>query len=238
MFTLNHRFLVVCLLTSLAAAQAARAQWAVIDVPAIAQLIQEVQTMQQQLATARSQLQSTQQALQAMTGNRGMQTLLGGVTRNYLPADWTQITHALQGQSVAGYAVFSAEVRSSITANGVLSPQRLAMLSASDQRQIQAERQMSALRQTLTSEALANTSNRFASIQSLIAAISPAADQKAILDLQARISAELGMLQNEQTKVQVLYQATEAQEAANRQQAAERAIEDHGTFATRFQPVP
>jgi hypothetical protein len=30
----------------------ARAQWAVIDAPAIAQLIQEVQTMQEQLATA------------------------------------------------------------------------------------------------------------------------------------------------------------------------------------------
>ncbi len=29
---------------------AARAQWAVIDVPAIAQLVQEVQTLQQQLA--------------------------------------------------------------------------------------------------------------------------------------------------------------------------------------------
>ena len=98
MFTLNHRFLLVCLLTSLAAAPAARAQWAVIDVPAIAQLIQEVQTMQQQLATARSQLQSAQQALQAMTGSRGMQTLLAGTTRNYLPSNWTQMTGALQGQ--------------------------------------------------------------------------------------------------------------------------------------------
>ena len=34
-----------------------------------------------------------------------------------------------------------------------------------------------------------------------------AGDQKGILDLQARISAELGMLQNEQTKLQVLAQA-------------------------------
>jgi type IV secretion system protein VirB5 len=90
----------------------------------------------------------------------------------------------------------------------------------------------------LSHEALATASDRFASIQRLIAAISTAGDQKAILDLQARISAELGMLQNEQTKMQVLYQATQAEESSLRQQALERAIQDQGIFATRFQPVP
>ena len=54
--------------------------------------------MQQQLATAGSQLQSTQLSLQAMTGDRGMRQLLGGVTRNYLPANWTQVTNVAQGQ--------------------------------------------------------------------------------------------------------------------------------------------
>jgi type IV secretion system protein VirB5 len=63
-------------------------------------------------------------------------------------------------------------------------------------------------------------------------------DQKASLDLQARISAELGMLQNEQTKLQALFQATQAQESALRQQARELAIAGQGSFATRFQPVP
>jgi type IV secretion system protein VirB5 len=90
----------------------------------------------------------------------------------------------------------------------------------------------------LSHEALANASSRFASIQSLVAAISTAGDQKAILDLQARISAELGMLQNEQTKMQVLFQATQAQESVIRQQARERAIQEQGRFETRFQPIP
>jgi type IV secretion system protein VirB5 len=238
MSTLNHRFLVMCLLALIAAAPAAKAQWAVIDAPAIAQLIQEVQTTQQQLATARSQLQSTQQALQAMTGNRGMQNLQSSTTRNYLPVDWTQITSVVQGQPVSGYSALSAAVRSAMSANAILSPQRLAMLSASDQQQIQAARQSSAMQQALSQQALANASNRFASIQGLISAIATAADQKGILDLQARISAELGMLQNEQIKMLVLYQATQAQDSANRQQALERAIQGQGSFATRFQPVP
>lgn len=238
MHTLNTRLAVVCLAASIAITPAARAQWAVIDVPAIVQLIQEVQTMQQQLATARQQLQSAQQALQAMTGDRGMARLLGGTTRNYLPSNWTQLTNALQGQGMSGYAGLSADVQSAIAAIAVLSPQRLATLSSADQRQIQASRQWSAMQQALAQEALANASNRFASIQSLIAAISAAGDQKAILDLQARISAELGMLQNEQTKNQVLYQATQAQESAIRQQAREHVIDGHGRFETRFQPAP
>ncbi len=227
-----------CLTASIAIAPpAARAQWAVIDVGAIAQLIQEVQTMAQQLATARAQLQSAQQTLQAMSGDRGMEGLLAGTQRNYLPTNWTQITGVSQGQGT-GYAGLSADVQSAISANAVLSPQQLATLSSADQRQIQAARQWSAVQQAVAHEALANASGRFAAIQSLIAAIPTAVDQKASLDLQARISAELGMLQNEQTKLQVLFQATQAQESALRQQAREIVIAGQGSFATRFQPVP
>lgn len=228
----------VSLVTSMAIVPAARAQWAVIDVPAIAQLVQEVQTMQQQLETARNQLQSAQQALQAMTGDRGMQLLLAGMARNYLPANWTQLSGLLQGQGTGGYAGLAADVRSAIAANAVLSPQRLSLLSPADQQLIQAARQASATQQALSHAALAHASDRFASIQSLIAAISTAGDQKAILDLQARIGAEVGMLQNEQTKMQVLYQATQAQESAIQQQAREQVIAGHGRFETRFRPVP
>lgn len=236
--TCNFRVLLMCLLASLAISPAARAQWAVIDAPAIVQLIQEVQTMQQQLATARNQLQSAQQTFAAMTGNRGMQGLLGGTTRNYLPSNWTQVTSALQSGGAGTYAGLSAAVQSALSANAVLSPQRLATLAPSDQQQIQAARQWSAMRQAIAREALANSSARFASIQSLIAAIGTAGDQKASLDLQARISAEVGMLQNEQTKLQVLDRATQAQESALQQQAREREIDAQGRFETRFQPTP
>jgi hypothetical protein len=46
------------------------------------------------------------------------------------------------------------------------------------------------------------------------------------------------MLQNDQTKLQTLFQAAEAQGSVLRQQARELAIAEHGQFATRFQPVP
>jgi type IV secretion system protein VirB5 len=214
----------------------AHAQWAVVDAPAIVQLIQEVQTTAQQLATAKDQLLQAKQELQTMTGDRGMEQLLNGMTRNYLPSDWTQVTGVLQG--AGGFGALSTDLQSVISANAVLSPKRLASLPSSGQQLIQGERQWSAMQQALSHQALASASGRFASIQVLISAISSAADQKGILDLQARISAELGMLQNEQLKVQILNQSTQAQQASLRQQAREQIIDGHGRFDTRFQPVP
>lgn len=169
-----------------------------------------------------------------MTGDRGMELLLSGTVRNYQPTDWAQVTGIVQGSG--GFGALPGDVQNLVRANAVLSPQRLATLSPSAQQLILSQRQWSAMQQALAHQALSNASNRFASIQKLISAISTAADQKAILDLQARISAELGMLQNEQTKVQVLHQSTQAQVMTLRQQAREQVIEGHGRFETRFQP--
>jgi type IV secretion system protein VirB5 len=219
-----------------AAVPAAHAQWAVIDVGAIAQLIQEVQTLRQQLTTAQSQLNQAEAALATTTGNRGMQLLLGGTNRNYLPTSTAQLTAASQG--AGGYPGLASGVQTSINSNAVMSSAQLAALPPPAQQQVVADRQAVALRQAVAEQALSNSSARFVALQSLIAAIPSARDQKGILDLQARISAELGMLQNEQTKLQVLAQATEAMSAVNAQREREQVIVGQGQFATRFQPGP
>jgi type IV secretion system protein VirB5 len=236
MFTRFTRCLWVCLAISLAAAPAARAQWAVVDVGAIAQLMQEVRTMTQQLLTAQAQLQQANATLQSMSGGRGMQLLLSGTNRNYLPTSSAQLTSAMQGSG--SYPGLSLGVRNAVSANAVLTPAQLATLSPADQQRITAARQAAALRQALAEESLSNSSSRFAALQSLISTIGSASDQKAILDLQARITAELGMLQNEQTKLQVLAQAGDAINAANAQRNLELSIAEQGRFETRFQPVP
>jgi type IV secretion system protein VirB5 len=224
------------LILFIAAVPAARAQWAVIDVGAIAQLIQEVQTLRQQLQTAQAQLNQAQAALASTTGNRGMQLLLSGIVRNYLPTSSTQLTAASRG--TGGYPGLSSGVQASMSSNAVMSTSQLAALPVPAQQQVIADRQAIALRQAVAAQALSNSSARFAAIQSLIAAIPGAHDQKGILELQARINAELGMLQNEQTKLQVLAQATEAMSAANAQREHEQVIVGQGQFATRFQPAP
>jgi len=214
-----------------------RAQWAVIDVGAINQLVRQVADMEQALATANAQLLQAEKQLQSMTGGRGMQDLLPGVTRNYLPSTWGALAAAAQGVATP-YPALAASVNALIGANAVLPGRQLALLSAADQRQITATRERVALDQAASQAAFADASGRFAGLQSLVTAIGAAPDQKAILELQARIEAELGMLQNEQNKLQLLAQTLQAEAAAQAQQARESVIAGHGSFATRFVPNP
>jgi len=226
----------VALTLVLGVAPAARAQFAVIDVASLSQLISEVQVLEQQLATARGELTQAQTEYQSITGARGMGGLLAGTVRNYLPADWATVLGALQGST--HYPRFAADLQRSLNTVGVLSSQQLAALSPVASAQLQAWRQTVALLQSLSHESLANSSARFAAIQQLIDAIAQAADQKAILELQARITGEEDMLQNEGTKLQVLHQAVQAQDWANAQRVRELVVAGHGQFSNRFQPQP
>lgn len=237
MFVTRHLLLALSIPILLLVSSSARAQFAVVDVASVAQLVQQAQTLAQQLEAARAQLAQAQLQYQSITGNRGMQSLLNGTVRNYLPSQWSQLDGVLQGNS-GSYSALSAEFQADLGANSVLSSQQLAALSNDERTQIVSARNAVALLQALSQIELGNASGRFASIQQLIDAIPTAGDQKGILDLQARITAEQGMLQNEQTKLQVLYQAVQSQQWATRERQRELVVAGHGQFATRFEPTP
>ncbi len=201
----------------------------VVDAGAIAQLIKQVTAMKQQLTVARDHLTQAKQTFQSMNGSRGMEKLLSGTVRNYLPADWAQLDAAIR-QGIGSYQALAADVQAAIQGNAVLSAQQLALFSPAEREQLDAARRSAAMLQVTARQALSATSNRFASIQQLIDAIPRAQDPKAIMDLQARIAAEQGMLANEQTKLQVLYQAAQAEEWARVQRAREQAIADIGSL--------
>ena len=207
----------------------AHAQFAVIDIASIVQLVQEVQQLEQQVATARSQLSQAQAEYAAITGNRGMQNLLSGTNRNYLPTDWSQLQQVMSGSS-GSYPALAGQVTTLVNSNAVLSPAQVATLSPTEQAQLVAARQNPALLQATARTALSNSSDRFAALQQLISAIGSAADEKASLDLNARIAAEHAMLQNESTKVQVLSQVAQSQEWSRAQRVREQAIADQGSF--------
>ena len=151
-------------LVSMGFGPASRAQMAVVDAGAIAQLVKEVSTLQQQLQTAELTLTNEQQQFQAMIGNRGMQNLLSGTNRNYLPSTWSQLSAAVS-QTGGAYQALSAGVQSLMVANAVLTPQQVAALSPAEQTQLQMARQSAALLQSTSRQALDNTSTRFASLQ-------------------------------------------------------------------------
>jgi type IV secretion system protein VirB5 len=181
-----HIEIPLALILACGALRPASAQMAVVDVQAIFQLVAQYETLQRQY--------------EAMTGGRGMEHLLAGTVRNYLPTEWGTLIDAL---NAAG--ALSTSVRAFLEANAVLTPDQLAMFSPQDREHLEAMRRSTATLQSLTKQALETTSGRFDAIQQLIDSIPAAGDSKAILDLQARIQAEQGMLTNESNKLQVLF---------------------------------
>jgi len=200
----------------------ARAQFAVIDVGAIIQLVLEVEQFQQALQVAQSTLTQAQQAYAAITGGRGMELLLAGTIRNYLPVNWAQL--------LAGAGALGADVAATIDRNAILTADITANFSPGEAAVLRARRSAVALNEALARQELANVSARFDAIQQLINAIPRAEDEKAVLDLQARIQAEQGMLENENSKLHVLYEAAQSQEQTARQRADEQAIQDIGNL--------
>ena len=149
--------------------------------------------------------------------------------RNYLPTNWQGLMATLNGLS-GSYSVLSAQLNSTLSTNAVLTPAQLSRLSPQEQAQLQSSRNSAALMQATSQQALQASSQRFVTLQQLINAIPTATDQKGALDLQARIAAEQAMLQNENTKLTVMYQSAQADEWARQQSAREQAIANVGSM--------
>lgn len=229
---------VATMLVTLGAAVAppARAQMAVIDVAAIMQFLQQIATLQNQLSTLRNQLNTAKDQLstakdefKSTTGSRGMDQLLGSEARNYLPRDWQELEGTLK-QASATFGALGRDAQSIEQSNAVLSNATLARYSPEERAIILDERRRAAGLQAMTRQALAATSQRFDSMSQLVHAIGTADDQKAILDLSARIGAEQAMLANEQTKLQTLQHAAEAEAAARAQRVREEAAAGVGNL--------
>src|SRR6202000_1442568 len=109
-------------------------------------------------------------------------------------------------------------VSSAAATNARLTSSDLAALPVGARQQIESQRTVVALAQGIAREALETTSSRFTALQQLIDTLGSVNDQKATLDLQARIAAENVMLQNEQTKLEILGRVLLAEERANAQQ--------------------
>jgi type IV secretion system protein VirB5 len=220
------------------AATPAQAQWAVIDVASIKQLLVQIEYWKRQVDGMANQLDQLKQTHAALTGGRGMESLLptGDLERNYLPKDWAEMRKVLDGSSGA-YGDLSAAVTSAIEARKVLSDARLASLSAPERDSVLKARQSASAAAVMAQRAFTNAGQRFAALQTLVSAIGSAPDAKAIADLQARIAAEEAMLGNEQAKLATLYQAAQAEQWAQAAQIREAAIAGHGQFESRLHPT-
>jgi type IV secretion system protein VirB5 len=229
----------VCLFPLLMTTGTADAAMPVVDIAAVMNLAQEIMDWDEQLQGMRLQLAQMRRTTSALTGSRGMDQLLRQTpaARNYLPTDWA----GLAGATGGGGGIDPALARAASAQrdlNAVLPAAALDRLPPPLQSTLRGERDAVAAVQAATRAAYARSSERFASLSTLIDQIRVTPDAKAIAELQSRIEAEQAMLTNEGVKLAALAQVTDAERAARDLVRRELTLQGHGAFGSRFQPVP
>lgn len=218
-----------------AAAPAAHAGIPVIDVTMVANAMQQIAHWQSQLAAMTQQYNQLRAQTSALTGGRGMETLLPVPTsqRTYLPTNPADLWAIVNGGGGGGYSGLATQAQAILRANSVLTSAQMGALSPEMRAAVEAGRAAASIFQASTQTAYQQTSQRYGALQQLVTAVGTTPDAKASADLQARIAAEQAMLANEQNKLTMLYQMAQADRWAQEQRNKEAAVAGFGSWANQ-----
>ena len=176
----------------------------------IAKLVQQIQELQRQY-------RQLEQTYASMTGGRGLGTILNDASnKNYLPDDWKGVYDGIRS---GGYAGLSSSGRTVLETNRLYD---VCALMTGQQRNV-CERiiALAAQNRAYSGDAYEKAKGRLAQIEGLMRETSISQDQKAILELNARLQAENAMIQNEQIKLQMYKMVAESEQRLAEQQQRE-----------------
>lgn len=179
----------------------------VIDVSNLAQSIQQVMHMLEQIEQLKSQLDVAENQLDRISGSRGM--------GNILHSTYDLVVSVNQDEILEDVGLKSAEE------NGLKGKEAELYDEANANVALQLGHAQKSLEQA---------TDRFSELSKLVAKVNNCPDQKDILDLQARIQAEQVLLQNEMVKLTMMQAQAQAREAARKQRVRQMAIEATGEY--------
>jgi type IV secretion system protein VirB5 len=179
----------------------------VIDASNLAQSIQQVMHMVEQIEQLKNQLEVAETQLDRISGSRGM----GGI----ISSQYDVAMDLNQAEILEDLGLKSAEE------NGLTGKEASLYDEAN-------ENVSSWLGQS--EKSLEQARDRFSELSKLVAKVNNCPDQKDILDLQARIQAEQVLLQNEMVKLAMLQARAEAREAAHKQKIRQMTVETTGEY--------
>jgi type IV secretion system protein VirB5 len=202
----------------------ARAELPVIDFTAAVNAAQELESwaeqakqMQQEITTMTQQLQQIQMLYTSVTGGPNTLTNLAKLGNNatfyqYLPNDYQQVLQS-------GYAGWQTINEANQIADPKFSGLSGTGLQTLTQRAMQISSNVGMMQQAYSSAA-----QRISNLQTLLNQVDSTPDAKSIQDLQGRIQAEQTLLQNEQTRLQLIGQLADLQRDQEVQKAQQSAI--------------
>lgn len=194
----------------------ASAQIPTTDVAAIVQnvlnTLMKIQKLNTQITKFKKQIDQARHQIESMSGGRWVDNMLNELNYNRLGDNWQQVLSRGNASSTAQDII--------TTMNGI-NLDSFDKLNKAYSDTFKNQTIGAANYQAKMGKQFDDVSQRFAKLKQYIQAIPQAQDQKAVLDLIARINAQQVMLQNEMLKMQALAQVRNAQVALNKKQMVE-----------------
>ena len=194
----------------------------VFDVSNFTQALKQVQAWTKQYNQMRAQIETMNNQLKAMTGDRGMATLLPALAPA-MPADWTQ--------SMTNLSALAQQIRSS---QAVLTPQQASYMSQQLQHFLSQAQNLSAANQAIAQTAFNDAAMRQSRLQTLTATLATTKDPKAAYDLANRIAIEHAALLKDQNQLEAAAYGAAAQDHAQRLMIMQMRAASAGTEIPNF----
>lgn len=216
------RTLVAAVSLATASLHAHATGYPVFDVTNFGQAVKQVQAWTQQYNQMRVQIENMNNQLKAMTGNRGMATLLPALAPA-MPADWAQ--------SMTNISALAQQIRSS---QAMLTPQQASYMSQQLQQFLAQSQNLSAANQAMAQTAFNDAAMRQSRLQTLTATLAATKDPKAAYDLANRIAIEHAALLKDQNQLEAAANGAAAQDRAQRLMVNQMRAASAGTEIPNF----
>lgn len=194
----------------------------VFDVSNFGQALKQVRAWTHQYNQMRVQIENMNYQLKAMTGDRGMATLLPALAPA-MPADWAQ--------SMTNLSALAQRIRSS---QAVLTPQQASYMSQQLQQFLSQAQNLSAANQAMAQAAFNDAAMRQSRLQTLTATLATTMDPKAAYDLANRIAIEHAALLKDQNQLEAAANGAAAQDRAQQLMIDQMRAASAGTEIPNF----
>lgn len=237
----------ICLLSaaalSLTIAAPAHAQLAVYDASAYAKLLQQAHTAVEQLKQLQRQVQQGERLADSLNVNSNVNALASRLStpelRQFLP-DITRFMAASENGDFSGLGAIGSRATQIRAAYRIYTPTTSSDPSPADRYSAEALERSGdriARDQALGESVSAAGAQRLQGLEDLRRSLDTATDARAVFDIQARISAEAALIQNDQMRLQGIAMVQQAQERAQVQRDRERARLSTEEAEVRFRKV-
>ncbi|MDP3082666.1 MAG: type IV secretion system protein [Rubrivivax sp.] len=192
----------------------------VIDIANLVQTVQQVVNDITQIANQVQQITQLQNQIKSINGIRNLGSIFNNpMLRNYVPAEAYAYLNVV---STSGYSGLNATARALRDLGMVYNCMDLA---GSARTTCQATLAQPYQHKGLLQDAMKSAAGRLSQIQSLMGQIDATMDQKAVQEVQARIGAENALLAHEMSQVQMLQGMADSEERIARSRERERQYE-------------